>query len=271
VVDNASTDDTQMVVDSMAPELPQLRYVFETRLGLSWARNAGLAQASGPYVAYLDDDAKAAPGWLQALLAVFDEHAPACIGGPVLLDWNGLPQRVPKRYWSLLSYVDYGDEDRALSEKEYLVGANMAFDRTVLSRLGGFCTDLGRKGTRLLSGEEAQLVSRIRDGGGVVYYAAHAPVWHLVQPDRIRPAWLWRRIFWDGASQPLIDGATAHPRAYCALQGWRDVKRIVFFLLQCVAALFRRDQELSFDFALNATQRAGRLRTHVLLLLGAAC
>ncbi len=272
VVDNASTDHTAAVVQKMSVAIPQLKYVLETRLGLSWARNAGLEAAKSPYIAYLDDDARAEPIWLEALLAVFNQAIPppACIGGPVFLNWGGLPKTVPARYWTLLSYVNYGDGDRPLSEKEYLVGANMAFDRQALASVGGFSTQLGRQGSKLLSGEEAQVVSRIRQAGGSIYYAGKAAVWHIVQPDRVRPSWLWRRIFWDGASQPVLDGAAEQDRSYCALQAYRDMKRIVLFLARSAIALCRRDQERSFDFALHATQRAGRLRTHLLLLLGAA-
>ena len=39
--------------------------------GLSGARNTGTEMASSDVVAYLDDDATAEPGWLQALLAPF--------------------------------------------------------------------------------------------------------------------------------------------------------------------------------------------------------
>ncbi len=268
VVDNASSDHTAELVRQRMLVMSQLRYLAETRLGLSWARNAGLEAARAPYVAYLDDDAQAEPAWLESILAAFEETAPLCVGGPVFLNWAGLPQRVPKRYWSLLSYVNYGDRNRALAPQEYLVGANMAFDRRALQSLGGFSPDLGRQGTKLLSGEEAHVIAQIRERGGEIRYAAKAGVAHLVHPDRVRPAWLWRRIFWDGASQPVLDGASRQSRWYCARQAYRDLKRIAFFVLKSAAAFFRRDQERSIDFALNATQRAGRLRTHLLLLLG---
>ena len=65
VVDNASTDKTAALVKQMSTGMPQLRYIAEERLGLSWARNAGLAAAQSPYVAYLDDDARAEPIWLE--------------------------------------------------------------------------------------------------------------------------------------------------------------------------------------------------------------
>jgi glycosyltransferase involved in cell wall biosynthesis len=271
VVDNASTDHTAQVAKDKTDVIPGLRYIFEKRLGLSWARNAGMLAATGRYIAYLDDDATAEPQWIEALLAAFaTQPAPACIGGRVELNWAGRPQSVPQRYWSLLTYLDYGTEDRPLTSKEYLVGANMAFERGALLRTGGFSTDLGRQGGKLLSGEEAQIVERIRQEGGLVYYASRATVWHLVQAERTRRSWLWRRIFWDGATQPVLDGAPRRTPSHCALQACRDMKRIVFFSLHCLAALARQDRQGGLDFALNATQRAGRLRTHLLLLFGSA-
>jgi glycosyltransferase involved in cell wall biosynthesis len=270
VVDNASRDDTFAVIQQMRRVLPRLRHVFEERLGLSRARNTGLEAARYPYVAYLDADVRAEPQWLQSLVSVFTNvtPTPACAGGPVFFDWAGLARTVPVRYWSLLSCVNYGTEDRPLVEKEYLVGANMAFNREILLSLGGFSTERGRKGTKLLSGEEAQIVSRIRQQGGRIHYAASAAVWHIMQPDRIQLSWLWRRIFWDGASQPLLDGAAAQPRSYCALQAYRDIKRIILFLLRAIAALGGCDRECFLDFALQATRRAGYLRTHLRMLLG---
>ena len=70
VVDNASTDATPAVLEDLVRRgNGDLRVVQEPRLGLSLARNLGLAEARGEVVAYLDDDAIPRPGWLGALLA----------------------------------------------------------------------------------------------------------------------------------------------------------------------------------------------------------
>ncbi len=151
VVDNKSTDRTAEVVRAAAERIPQLRYVVEERLGLSWARNAGLLASRGLYVAYLDDDARAEPGWAEAIVSVFERSSPpaGCVGGRILLDWSGQnPNSVPQRHWTLLSYLDYGEANRPLMEHEYIVGANMAFRRDVLLRFGGFSTQLGRRGLK---------------------------------------------------------------------------------------------------------------------------
>jgi Glycosyltransferases involved in cell wall biogenesis len=53
VVDNNSTDDTRQLIQSfIARGATNLQYVFEARQGLSYARNAGVAAARSPIVAF---------------------------------------------------------------------------------------------------------------------------------------------------------------------------------------------------------------------------
>jgi glycosyltransferase involved in cell wall biosynthesis len=91
VVDNASTDDTAALVESVRPILPSLRYVFEGSLGLSRARNTAIREARGDYIAFLDDDAVAVSEWLEAILTAFDtvKPTPVCVGGRIEPIWEG--------------------------------------------------------------------------------------------------------------------------------------------------------------------------------------
>jgi glycosyltransferase involved in cell wall biosynthesis len=80
-------------------------------VGLSIARNKGLQEAVGAYVAYMDDDARATQEWLSSILNAFVsvKPAPSIVGGPVKLDWQGeKPSWIPDEYLSLYTCVDYG-------------------------------------------------------------------------------------------------------------------------------------------------------------------
>jgi glycosyltransferase involved in cell wall biosynthesis len=271
VVDNASTDVTAEVTRRFAARLPTLRYLREDRLGLSWARNAGAAACRSPYVAYLDDDARAAPNWLERLLYNFEraDPAPACIGGRVWLDWDGAaPAWLPPRYYSVYTHVDHGEADRPLGDGEYVVGANLAFRRDVLLELGGFDTNLGRRGSVLMSGEESAVVGKIRARRLPIYYAGSAAVWHAVPPARRKRRWLWLRMFWDGASQPLIDSGTAQSRSHYLRQACFDLRRMTRFTWNGVLAGIRGEREKRLENILTLVQRTGRLRTHLLLAAG---
>jgi glycosyltransferase involved in cell wall biosynthesis len=271
VVDNASTDQTAAVCAKWMKRIANFHWMREDRLGLSWARNAGAAASRAPYLAYLDDDARADRDWLKQLLHTFEASAtpPACVGGRVWLDWEtAAPSWLPARYYSLYTFVDQGEEARPLGEGEYLVGANIAFRRDVLGEIGGFDTNLGRKGSLLLSGEESAIVNRLRERGLPVYYCGSAVVRHAVPPSRRRRRWLWARLFWDGASQPLLDSGIGWPVGHYLRQGYRDLRRIARFALDGCLAIATGNRSKRLESALALVQRAGRLRTHLLLAAG---
>ena len=86
VVDEASSDGTAELVRSLAdPRVTLLRH--DVPKGVSAARNAGLARARAPWVAFLDDDDVWAPDKLaiQIDAAVRDGRTWSC-GGAVLVD-----------------------------------------------------------------------------------------------------------------------------------------------------------------------------------------
>ncbi len=66
VVDDGSTDDTQQQV---AAEFPQVSYFFQQNLGVSAARNRGLAEASSDWIAFLDSDDEWLPTKLERQMA----------------------------------------------------------------------------------------------------------------------------------------------------------------------------------------------------------
>jgi len=201
VVDNGSTDDTAAVVEAA----PGVRYVAEPLTGLSRARNTGLEAARAPLVAYVDDDARAEPGWAQALVDSARRWPPAAaFAGPVTLAWSGPRPRwlVPElERW--FSAVDHGDRPRLLSPSEWPVGANLALRRDAVLAAGGFSVDLGRIGGSLGSEEEVELVRRLRAAGGEVAWAPLAAVRHLVPPERATRRWLLRRSWAQGRSDAV--------------------------------------------------------------------
>ena len=102
VVDNASSDDTPaLLAELVVHAAPTLRAVREAQLGLSAARNCGLAHARGALAVFLDDDAVPRPGWFQALLAPFAAPEVDCVGGRIVLRFPGAPpswRSTPRTY-----------------------------------------------------------------------------------------------------------------------------------------------------------------------------
>ena len=268
VVDNAVEAEAEQVVREFEDGRINLRYLPEENVGLSRARNTGLKAANGRYVAYMDDDARADTNWLEALVAAFEKVSPppAAVGGRVWLDWHGeKPSWVPERHLSLFTYVDHGDDAHALASNEYLVGANIAFEKDALNAMGGFDPDLGRQGTVLLSGEEAAIIAQLQEQDRGVYYAPAAVVWHSVDPSRQRPSWLLRRLFWDGASQPLM-GVRERSRRATSLNAYRDLRQCGRWSWEILVSVLRGRRDSAWESLLGLSQRAGRLRTEVRML-----
>ena len=71
IVDNGSTDGTAELIRSGYPWV-KLVALAENR-GFAGGNNAGAREARGRFVAFLNNDTSADPGWLRALLAGIDE------------------------------------------------------------------------------------------------------------------------------------------------------------------------------------------------------
>lgn len=75
VVDNASTDGSQAYIREAYPEVRIIQLDYNT--GFTGACNAGIRAAAGAYVALLNNDTEADPGWAAALVAAFERHPEA--------------------------------------------------------------------------------------------------------------------------------------------------------------------------------------------------
>jgi GT2 family glycosyltransferase len=126
-------------------------------------RNAGAAAAGTELVAFTDDDCVPSPSWLGALVRAFDEETVDVVAGPVLPD-PGDPPGGP--------FARTVDQP---SDIDLYAGANLALRREAFDRAGGFDVTLS-------SGEDTDLVWRVREAGGRFGWAADALVWHAVRP-----------------------------------------------------------------------------------------
>jgi glycosyltransferase involved in cell wall biosynthesis len=197
VIDNGSTDATKQIVSELMTEVSNLRYVHEEKPGLSNARNRGLEEAVGPVVAFLDDDAIAAQGWLAAILAAFNaEPQPACVGGPVEPWWE-----IPQPAWFPDSLVGchsryYGATARGYNYPvEHPIGCNVAFLKERVVQIGRFNAQLQKYN------DETELISRLVAAGGRIFYEPRARVQHLVAKERLSLTWQLKRHYQEGKSR----------------------------------------------------------------------
>lgn len=202
VVDNNSNDRTVEVVQRASTGDHLIRYVYESRQGLSNARNTGIKHATGNFIAFVDDDVFFDKDWgANAVLYVNSHREFSCFAGRIFpLYEGGLPVWLRPELSGVYSTLDLGTEVRPLNFPRTPVGANMIIRREVFDRIGGFDTELGRKGTNLLSNEEWEFFRKAAEAGFRTMYLPQVCVQHRIPASRTTPEWFIRRYFWQGIS-----------------------------------------------------------------------
>jgi len=195
VVDNNSQDDTEARLQAVAdawPGLP-LRRLFETKQGVSNARNCAASHARGKWLAFMDDDQLIAPDYLIELQHAIAAHAADIIGGRIVYQHDApLPEWLPPLIRTV-GQLDLGPDPRYLNPAtELLKGGNFAIRRDSLLSLGGFNPALGRVGSVLLGGEEDELQRRLVASGGRILYWPGLVQFNMLEPQK-RSKRYWRR------------------------------------------------------------------------------
>ena len=111
-------------------------------------------------MAFLDDDAEAAPDWLERLAAMYDDPDVLAVGGRVEPRWEaGRPGYFAEELDWIVGCT-YRGMPKVAAEVRNVIGANMSFRAEVLDRVGGFNPSLGRQDGLPLGCEETELCIR---------------------------------------------------------------------------------------------------------------
>jgi GT2 family glycosyltransferase len=229
VIDNSDDEAAREAFAREVAGTSEITLVHTSPPGTSLARNKALALCATQYIAFLDDDAVANPGWLAAMVETFEKTGAAVVAGPIVPVWPDKepPDWIPRKHIACLTILDHGPDDRWLGEHEYAWGANMAFNARLLREVGSFSIGLGRQGSRsLMSEEEVEAQIALRARGYRIYYAAAAGVSHHIDRNRLSKTWFRARFAWQAVSAllrkpPLADPGWSHREiaAACAKLG----------------------------------------------------
>jgi glycosyltransferase involved in cell wall biosynthesis len=190
VVDNNSNDETRRVTEEYCRRYQnRFRYVFEARQGKSHALNAGVRQARGDILAFMDDDVTVEPRWLQILTSSLHDGEWAGSGGRIFLEKTFSPPRWleldgPYSLGGVLGVFNRGDKPGELDWAPY--GANMAFRKVMFEKYGGFRTDLGPPPGNEAGGEDVEFGRRLMLAGERLRYEPLAILYHSVPQNRLR-------------------------------------------------------------------------------------
>jgi glycosyltransferase involved in cell wall biosynthesis len=185
------------LVRGIIPCFPfKMRYVFEEQQGLSAARNRAVAEASGEYLAFLDDECTVNADWLSIVISDIEAYHPCVIGGSYIGEF--LPGDRPRWF-----NVEYGNAyflsrryEKGFQDEFRASGGNMIVRRGVFEMLR-FDVNLGMKSGKLNVGEETDLQDRFLQAhpSEKIFYEPEIIVRHFILPEKMRLSYRISREF----------------------------------------------------------------------------
>lgn len=207
IVNNNSTDNTVETAGPFTRAHHNFRMVTELNQGLSHARNRGFREATGDYVAYIDDDARATPHWCQLIVSSFltVQPSPVAVGGKIIPIYVSTP---PEWFDDSFETRTWGDAARFLSPDQArngFSGSNMAFKRALLQEYAGFSPDLGMTGKVTGLGEETDFFRRLACDKPLLWYDPLIEVRHLTPQRNLTMVYRFKRGYYSGRAARFME------------------------------------------------------------------
>ena len=188
VIDNASTDETPQAIASAAlSSRAPVRGIREPIKGIVAARNRGIREAQGRWIAFFDDDQLADPRWLAELWRGASEQQCRVVGGAGHLTFpDGAPPHIDPVVRMLLGESILSDQPLAYGGRVTPGCGNLMIERSVFDDVGTFQTAVNGRG------EDTDLFMRIERAGIASWYIPTAIIQHVTPRQRLEPAYSLR-------------------------------------------------------------------------------
>ena len=195
VIDGMSDDGTREILHQLMEEDPRLRVLDNPRRITPCARNIGIRQARGQYVAILDAHTVYASSYIFACVQLLEEHPEICCsGGPIVSVGKGLFGRATAMAMS--HPLGVGNANHRFPNYEgYAEGACFPmFRKETFDRVGLFDEDLVRN-------QDDEFNFRLALSGGKVFISPRAQCTYHV---REKPSELFWQFFQYGYYRVVV-------------------------------------------------------------------
>ena len=166
VIDNNSTDSTKEIIRQYP-----VKYVFEEIRSPARARNKGIENSSGEFIAFIDADCVATGNWINSLILQMKNANTGGIGGRIE---SFTPQTWVEKYIvSKKFYTQWGQKPRLNYFLPWIFTSNALFRRDALEKVGLFDSRF-----TLAASEDIDITTRVALAGYHIIYAHKAVVLH---------------------------------------------------------------------------------------------
>lgn len=206
ICDNNSTDNTSNVISRYVRENSRVKYLFEDRQGVHYARNSAAKISNFEILYYTDDDMIADENLLSEISKVFDfDNSVAVATGRVLPLWETEPPKWITKHCNnyLLSLYDPPLDFQVSREPGFLYSCHQAIRRDVFFRSEGFNPE-NTKGVWVGDGETG-LNEKIKKLGFKFGFNGRSVIKHMIPKERMTQSYLNKRIGNNGYCHSYSD------------------------------------------------------------------
>jgi cellulose synthase/poly-beta-1,6-N-acetylglucosamine synthase-like glycosyltransferase len=192
VADNDALQSARgAVLDFAATSSIPITYCVEPHQNIPLARNKAIENASGDFVAFIDDDEFPTKRWLLTLLNACNQYGVDGVLGPVRRCFDGSP---PK--W----IVKGGFYQRPTYSTGFVIDWEKGRTNNVLLKKGILSPGVQPFRPEFRSGEDQDFFRRMIEMGWVFIWCNEAVVYEVVPPIRWKRAFILRRALLRGAT-----------------------------------------------------------------------
>ena len=190
LVDNRCTDNTIAIAEEVMKDgLVDFSIIKENKPGLAYARRKGIREAKYEYVIYCDDDNLLCPDYVSTVVSFFDKMPEVgAVGGRGIAEFEIEPAAIVKEH---LECYAVGSQ---LEHKDWLWGAGLAMRKELVKDVynNQKCYLVGRKGDKLLSGDDSELVMSIVLRGYKTFALDEIFYIHVLKAERLSEEYFHR-------------------------------------------------------------------------------
>lgn len=179
VVDNGSTDHTPSVVANAASNTQyKVRYFFEPKPGIACARNRGVRESKGDWIAFFDDDQLAPSDWLVHLIRACRSENLRYAGGGYILKYTQ-PNPPPFDGFSRQMLGEFTVSTPTAYHYHFLPATgNVVVDKRLFDSIGEFDESMHQ------SGEDTEWFTRLVLAKIPGRHVPESHILHVIPPHR---------------------------------------------------------------------------------------
>ena len=197
IIDNNSHDNTAEIVKKYQSDwsnISNLRYCFEQKQGLAFARQRAIGEAKGELIGFLDDDILPSSDWLKEAYNFAQNHPQVgAYGGQIHGDFEVEPPQNFERIKSFLAIREKGGEPH-LYQPEIL---SLPPGAALVVRKKAWCENvppnpvlIGRVNGAMLAGEDYETLLHMHRSGWEIWYNPSMHVYHQIPQKRLEKDYL---------------------------------------------------------------------------------